>query len=157
MPGVARESLDGREPFTAMDIHMARICVEHAGQLKLTDSETSACMAIIEHARCGTAVEPGHIRAARFLFNAMLNGKGDPTRPGRAFTARDVNLARVCLIRVADPYAFHITEPERRACLAVLRYAESDEPITEEDLHIAKALFRAIADEESRIGYSLAG
>jgi len=157
MPKVARGSLDGPEPFSAMDIHMARICVEHAGQLKLTNGETSACAAILEHARCGTAVEPGHIRAAKSLFNAMLNGRGNSARPGRAFAARDVNLARVCLIPVAEPYSFHITEPERRACLAVLRNADLKLPIAEEELRIAKALFRAIAEEERRTGWSQAG
>jgi len=154
---VARGSLDGPEPFSAMDIHMARICVEHAGQLKLTNGETSACAAILEHARCGTAVEPGDIRAAKSLFFAMLNGKGDATRPGTAFTARDVNLARVCLIPVAEPYSFHITEPERRACLAVLHNADLNLPIAEEDWRVAKALFRAIAEEESRTGWSRVG
>lgn len=140
-----------------MDIHMARICIEHGRRLKLTDRETSACLAILEHVRCGTAVEPGHIRAAKSLFFAMLNGKGDSTRPGTAFTARDVNLARVCLIAVAEPYSFHITEPERRACLAVLRNADLNLPIAEEELRIAKALFRAIAEEESRTRCSVAG
>ena len=60
------------------------------------------------------------------------------------FTDTEVRIARFVL---RAPDDFHLTEPERRACAAVISHAVSGEPVTDDDARIAKALFRAILEE----------
>jgi hypothetical protein len=62
----------------------------------------------------------------------------------RLFTRGEAFIAKLCL---ADPTFYHMTEPECRACQAVIRHVERGTVMHEDDVHIARSLFASILEE----------
>lgn len=58
------------------------------------------------------------------------------------FTERDIQIAERC---IGHPETYGLTEPERRACLAVIAYCRNGTPIGHEYAILARTLFDAVA------------